>query len=94
MASEGTQRNANDHRIRKRLLTSLVLVVGGIILLLIATKLWIGPLIIENRIASHVGRVCNGDIRVENAQFGLAGQITVGDVIVDDAQGRPRRPRE
>ncbi len=90
MGKDRDQRNPNGHRIRKRVLTGLVLVVGGVIVLLIATKLWIGPLIIENRIASHVGRVCNGDVRVQNTQFGLGGQIAVGDVIVDDAQGRPR----
>lgn len=90
MSRDTTQRNSNGRRTLRRILAGLVALIGGIVLLVIATKWWIAPLVIENRISAQIGRLCNGDVRVQNAQLSFDGQIAIDDVAVEDSQGRTR----
>lgn len=85
MGNGRSQDGSRRPRVPRRVLVG----VGGTVLFLVAAKLWVAPAVVKNRIAVHVGRVCNGKVRVRQARVGFGGQVAVGTLVVEDPRGRP-----
>ncbi|MBN1361650.1 MAG: hypothetical protein JW993_13720 [Sedimentisphaerales bacterium] len=85
----GKTGNQGDSR-RTSVIRRVLVGTGGMVLLLVVTKVWVAPLVAANRIAFFVRRVCNGTVRVRGTRFGFDGGVRAGELLLTDGQGRPR----